>query len=140
MCESIEGLVPDSVRPVCDSVVAHIFISCIVGILKKLIPVFRQDQFTLMSKIMVLKVVRISILVPVSRSSGIQATFDEIIMGILEEKACLGGLGFGLPVFMATLFGRVHKLFEPERVEVRERELILVDRCTVAIAMVASPH
>ena len=90
---------------------------------------------------MVLKVVRISILVPVSRSSGIQATFDEIIMGILEEKACLGGLGFGLPVFKATLFGRVHKLFEPERVEVRERELILVDdRCTVAIAMVASPH
>ena len=41
MCESIESLVPDNVRPACDSVVAHIFISCLFGILKKLLPVFR---------------------------------------------------------------------------------------------------
>ena len=33
---------PDNVRPACDSVVAHVFISCIFGILQKLIPIFRR--------------------------------------------------------------------------------------------------
>ena len=41
VCELIEALLPDDIRPVCDSVVAHIFISCIYGIINKLVPIFR---------------------------------------------------------------------------------------------------
>ena len=42
ICELIEDLLPDEVRPACDSVIAHFFISCIHGVISKLIPVFRQ--------------------------------------------------------------------------------------------------
>ncbi len=41
ICELIESLLPDDVRPVCDSVVAHIFVSCIYGVVNKLVSVFR---------------------------------------------------------------------------------------------------
>ncbi|TRY78188.1 hypothetical protein TCAL_04263 [Tigriopus californicus] len=42
VCELIESLLPDNIRPLCDSVVVHIFISCIYGIITKLIPIFRE--------------------------------------------------------------------------------------------------
>ena len=36
VCEMIEGLVPDSVHPLCDSVVAHIMITAIYGMITKI--------------------------------------------------------------------------------------------------------
>ncbi len=34
-------MLPDNVRPVCDSVVGHIFVSCVYSIINKIVPVFR---------------------------------------------------------------------------------------------------
>ena len=36
VCEMIEGLVPDSVHPLCDSVVAHVMITAIYGMITKI--------------------------------------------------------------------------------------------------------
>lgn len=41
VCELIEALLPDDINPICDSVVAHLFIASLYGIINKLIPVFR---------------------------------------------------------------------------------------------------
>jgi len=42
VCELIESLLPDDVRPSCDSVVAHLFVSCLYGAIGKLASVFRE--------------------------------------------------------------------------------------------------
>ena len=36
VCEMIEGLVPDSVHPLCDSVVAHVMITAVYGMITKI--------------------------------------------------------------------------------------------------------
>ena len=45
VCEMLEGMVPDIVHPLCDSVVAHVMISAIYGMITKIIPTLKKNGF-----------------------------------------------------------------------------------------------
>lgn len=47
----MESLLPDDVRPMCDSVVAQVFVSGIYGLIHKLIPVFRYSECIVLQSI-----------------------------------------------------------------------------------------
>ena len=38
-------MIPDCVHPLCDSVIAHIMISCFYGMINKLIPTLKRHGF-----------------------------------------------------------------------------------------------
>ncbi|CAB4069978.1 unnamed protein product [Lepeophtheirus salmonis] len=42
VCELLETLIPDSIRPLCDSIVVHFFFATVYNIITKLIPIFRK--------------------------------------------------------------------------------------------------
>ena len=41
VCTMIRPLVPEEVKPLCDSILVHIFVSSLYGLIDKIIPVFR---------------------------------------------------------------------------------------------------
>jgi hypothetical protein len=41
LCDSIKEILPSDINPIADSVTVHLFISCVYGLIDKIVPVFR---------------------------------------------------------------------------------------------------